>query len=81
MGLKFGFFFFVKSNLLNANQKLSLDMLSRLATESTREQIVEVLLARKQVLAALRFSAKYPNMTVPGLFVCFFFQNRFSISC
>ena len=29
------------------------------------QQIVEVLLARKQVLAALRFSAKYPGMSVP----------------
>jgi hypothetical protein len=45
--------------------QLALDMLARVATESTREQIVDVLLAHQQVIGALRFGAKHANLTLP----------------
>jgi hypothetical protein len=45
--------------------QLALDMLSRLATKSTREQIIDVLLAHKQVVGALRFGFKFPSLALP----------------
>jgi hypothetical protein len=45
--------------------QLALDMLARVATDSTREQIVDVLLAHQQVIGALRFGAKHANLTLP----------------
>lgn len=45
--------------------QLALDMLARVATDSTREQIVDVLLAHQQVIGVLRFGAKHANLTLP----------------
>jgi len=47
------------------SSQMALDMLSRLATASTRDQIVEVLLARGNLLAALRFFERFKEINPP----------------